>query len=405
MRFFNKLGRYLVAGSLLENISKGFIKLRRRIDYLVGILIRKILFSKNKVENNRVFIMTFDFQYSCNPAAIAQELVDRELPVEIYWAVKKGTKRDLFPPEINLIPYRSYTMYLMQATSRIWIDNAFNCIWDNMPKKKTQYYFNTWHGSLGIKRLTSNANRLWLHRAKRANKRTDFMISNSTFENDVYKDAFWPDVPSLLYGHPRNDMLFRPEEFGAHRQEVCEFFEISPEDRILLYAPTFRDDGDLSCFDIDYAALKQTLEQRFGGNWVIFVRLHYKNRKRGEKFNEDWLKDAGKFPDMQKLIAVADAGITDYSSWAYDYMLTRRPLFLYAPDLEKYKDDRGFYYPLETTPFPISENNEQLQQSILDLDTAKYLANCESFLQEKGCVEDGHAAKRVVDKIEKLLAL
>ena len=25
-----------------------------------------------------------------------------------------------------------------------------------------------------------------------------------------------------------------------------------------------------------------------------------------------------------------DAGITDYSSWAYDYVLTRRPLFIYA---------------------------------------------------------------------------
>jgi CDP-glycerol glycerophosphotransferase len=274
-----------------------------------------------------------------------------------------------------------------------------------MPKKKAQYYFNTWHGSLGIKRLTTNSNKIWLHRAKRANKATDYMISNSQFENEVYKEAFWKDVPSLLYGHPRNDMLFCQEEFEAHRREVCKFYNISPEDHILLYAPTFRDDGDLSCFDVDYAALKKTLEQRFGGNWVILVRLHFKNRKQGETFDTDWLKDGGAFSDMQKLLAVADAGITDYSSWAYDYLLTRRPLFLYAPDLEKYKGGRGFYYPLETTPFPISENNEQLQQSILNLDTEKYLADCEAFLQDKGCVENGHAAERVVDKIVELMNL
>ena len=398
MPFFKKIGKYLVIGTFFTRIAK-------KIDYLLSMCVRKLVFGRSKVVGNRIFVMTFDFQFTCNPAAIVKELIRRDLPVEIYWAVKDDSKLSDFPPQVIPVQYRSYEMYQAQATSKIWIDNAFNCIWDNMPKKKNQYYFNTWHGSLGIKRLTSNSNKLWLHRSKRASKRTDFMVSNSRFENDVYSTTFWPNAPSLLYGHPRNDMLFRPEAFEAHRQEVCAFYGISPEDRIMLYAPTFRDDGDLSCFDVDYAALKQTLEQRFGGNWVILVRLHFKNRKEGENFDTDWLKDGGKFPDMQKLLAVADAGITDYSSWAYDYMLTRRPLFLYAPDLEKYKDDRGFYYPLETTPFPISENNKQLQQSILNLDEAKYLADCEAFLQDKGCVEDGHAAERVVDKIEELLAL
>lgn len=398
MSFLRKIGEYLVVGTFFTRIAK-------KIDYLLSVCIRKLVFGRSKIVGNRIFMMTYDFQFSCNPAAIAEEILRRELPVEIYWAVKGDSKLADFPPQVIPVKYRSYEMYHAQATSKIWIDNAFNCIWDDMPKKKSQYYLNTWHGSLGIKRLTTNSNKLWLHRSKRANKRTDFMVSNSMFENDVYSGAFWPDVSSLLYGHPRNDMLFRPEAFEAHRQEVCKFYGFSPEDRIMLYAPTFRDDGDLSCFNVDYAALKQTLEQRFGGNWIIFVRLHFKNRKEGETFDTDWLKDGGIFPDMQKLIAVADAGITDYSSWAYDYMLTRRPLFLYAPDLEKYKGDRGFYYPLETTPFPISENNEQLQQSILNLDTEKYLKDCEAFLQEKGCVEDGHAAERVVDKLVELMQL
>lgn len=398
MSFLKKIVKLLIAGKLLGRIAK-------RIDYVVGILMRKLVFRNGDVVNNRIFMMTYDFQFSCNPAAIAAEILRRELPVEIYWAVLGSKNDSQFPAEIKQVPFRSYEMYHAQATSKIWIDNAFNCIWDDMPKKKSQYYLNTWHGSLGIKRLTTNSNKLWLHRSKRANKRTDFMVSNSMFENDVYSGAFWPDVSSLLYGHPRNDMLFRQEEFDAHRQAVCEFFEISKEDHILLYAPTFRDDGDLSCFNIDYFALKKTLEQRFGGNWIIFVRLHFKNRAKGETFNETWLKDAGAFPDMQKLLAVADAGITDYSSWAYDYLLTRRPLFLYTPDIHKYEGARGFYYPLETTPFSISENNEQLQQSILNLDTEKYLKDCEAFLQEKGCVEDGHAAERVVDKLVELMQL
>lgn len=398
MSLFKKVWKHLVAGDLLQQIGK-------KVAYILGVLIRKVTFRKVKIVSNRIFVMTYDFQFSCNPAAIVKELIRKELPVEIYWAVNEESKLADFPPQVIPVSFRSKQMYQAQATAKIWIDNAFNCIWDDMPKQDGQYYINTWHGSMGIKRLESNSNQTWQFRAKRANKATDFMISNSLFESDIYKGSFWQDVPSLLYGHPRNDMLFHPEEFTAHRQEIGKFFNISLDNHILLYAPTFRDDGDLSCFDVDYAALKKTLEQRFGGNWVIFVRLHFKNRKQGEVFDADWLKDAGTFPNMQKLIAVADAGITDYSSWAYDYLLTRRPLFLYAPDLKKYNDSRGFYYPLETTPFPISESNEQLQQAILSLDIEKYQAAYDAFLAEKGCVEDGHAAERVVDKIEELLEL
>lgn len=398
MSFFKKVWKHFLAGDLLQQVVS-------KSAHFIGIVVRKILFRKNKIAGNRVFVMTYDFQFSCNPATIVKELIRRELPVDIYWAVNGFSKLEDFPPQVIPVQFRSKEMYRAQATAKVWIDNAFNCIWDAMPKKKEQVYINTWHGSMGIKQLTTNSNKVWLFRAKQANEKTDFVISNSQFENDVYKTSFWKDVPCLLYGHPRNDMLFHPEEFKAHRQEVCRFYNLSPEDRVLLYAPTFRDDGDLSCFNVDYAALKQTLEQRFGGNWVILVRLHFKNRRQDETFDTDWLKDGGIFPDMQKLLAVADAGITDYSSWAYDYLLTRRPLFLYVPDLNKYKGDRGFYYPLETTPFPISQNNEQLQKCILELDTEKYAADCESFLQSKGCVEDGQAAGRVVDKIAELMGL
>ena len=106
----NKVFRYLIAGSLLGNIRKKLIKIRMKLDYLMGILARKIVFSNNKVANNKVFIMSFDFQFSCNPAAIAKELLRRKLPVEIYWVIQKKSNREEFPPEINLIPYRSYTM-------------------------------------------------------------------------------------------------------------------------------------------------------------------------------------------------------------------------------------------------------------------------------------------------------
>ena len=64
-----------------------------------------------------------------------------------------------------------------------------------------------------------------------------------------------------------------------------------------------------------------------------------------------------------------------------------------------YKDERGFYYPISTTPFPIGETNDQLAEHILNFNNEEYVKKVEEFLKDKGCVEDGQAAKRIVDLI------
>ena len=77
--------------------------------------------------------------------------------------------------------------------------------------------------------------------------------------------------------------------------------------------------------------------------------------------------------------------------------------YLFATDLRTYYDERGFCVPLESTPFPLAQNNEDLFSNILSFDEKKYRQDCERFLAEKGCVEDGHAAERVVEKIKQIL--
>jgi len=106
---------------------------------------------------------------------------------------------------------------------------------------------------------------------------------------------------------------------------------------------------------------------------------------------------------MQKLIAVADFGITDYSSWAYDYVLTRGPMVLYAPDVEQYENGRGLYYPLEETPFPIVHSNKELSEAILNFDDAVYQSAVDKFLEARGCYEDGTAAKKIVENIKEIM--
>lgn len=405
---FNKAKRYLIAGSFFLHVNKFisglFKKARKRFDFAIGFVVRRMIYSKGKINPNKIFVMTYDGSYSCNPRYIIEEVVRRELPVEIVWVVPpKKRSVDKISPDIKLVTRGSYTMFDEMASSKIWIDNALNCVWYGMPKKKGQIYINTWHGSLGIKRLSGN--KTWMMRAKRCNKLTDYCIANSTFEEDVYRETFWKDVPYLKYGHARNDVFFDPEQTELLKQQIYEYFELENRPNLFLYAPTFRDTGAMDWFTIDFERLKKNLEERFGGEWVILVRMHHKDRKRKKIFSgEEWLLNASNYGDMQELLPAVDAGMTDYSSWAYDYILTKRPLFLYAPDAEKYNDTRGFYYSLESTPFPLVADNDELENAILSFDQQKYETDVDEFLKDKGCYDDGQASKRAADLIEKIIA-
>lgn len=396
--FSRKLRRIAVTDSL-------FLHIINKLDNLIGKLARKMAYRKGKVVRNKVFVMTYDDTYSCNPKYIVEELLRRKLPLDIVCVTPEDEHADVsaFPMNVRLVQRKSFEMFEEMASARIWIDNALSCVWYGMPKKKDQVYFNTWHGSMGIKKLGGPPS--WLKRAKKCNALTDYCITNSQFEENVFRSTFWPGVSFLPFGHARNDILFDVMKRAEIRQEVCSALHIEdPESRLFLYAPTFRDDKNMSWFDVDFAEVKKSLEQRFGGSWTILVRMHYKNRTvlAGRLPETEWLVDATAYSDMQKLMAAVDAGMTDYSSWAYDYILTGRPLFLYAPDVKKYDQERGFYFPLESTPFPLAYNGEELLDAIRTFDETEYLRKVEVFLKDKGCYEDGHACERIADKIEEL---
>ncbi len=363
----------------------------------------RILFCcRGKIQDNKLYVMTFDNKYNCNQKYIVEEILRQKLPVDIVWVADEENSED-FPKGVRIVRRASSDMYREQATAKVWLDNALSCVWYSIPKRKGQVYINTWHGSMGIKKLDGDKN--WLRLSKKVNKVTDYMVANSTFEEGVYRETFWKDVPVLKCGHPRNDILFDTKVQKNIRKEVCEHFGIAQDRKILLYAPTFRDNGDKSCYDVDCKALKTSLEEKFGSDWVILVRMHFKNRTENNFETCDWLKDAGGYPDMQKLMVSADFGITDYSSWAYDYVLTRRPMILYVPDAEVYAQGRGMYYPLEETPFSLAHNNDELKQAVTNFDDAVYQSEIDRFLEARGCYDKGDAAKQVVEKLKEIFGI
>lgn len=138
---------------------------------------------------------------------------------------------------------------------------------------------------------------------------------------------------------------------------------------------------------------------------MVLVRLHPRSQDMVATIipSSAGVVDATQYVDIQELLAAADCLVTDYSSCAFDFMLTRRPVFLYATDINQYVTERGFYYPLESTPFPLAHDNAELMKNVDAFDEAVYLPKVEAFIKEKGCMEDGHASERVADLIEQIV--
>ena len=379
----------------------------------------KDLMKNTSVIKNKIIFNNFHGSlYGCNPKYIAEEIIKRKLPYNLYWMCKQIKKVDksIFPKEILLVPFNGCKSIKELASSRIIISNVRTNLLINRgwTKKEGQTYIQTWHGSLGIKKIDaavgnySFATKQWCDVSREYDsKYMDYLLSNSTFEDKVFENGLWYEGPILKTGHPRNDVFFKTEDDKLKiKEKVFSTLEIDRNKKILLYVPSYRDDKRLDCYGLDTNSLIKALEEKFGGDWVVAIRLHPHVKKYSTSLYDfgEKVVDASFYPDIQELLVSSEAAITDYSSCIFDFMLSRKPGFIFATDLDEYNTERGFYYPLEETPFPVAKNNQDLCQNILNFENKKYVEEVEKFLKDKGCMEDGHASERVVDLIEKIIA-
>ena len=397
---------------IILSIKKGsfFEIIKNKIEFFVSNFILFFMKPFLKINNDQIMFLTFQGNYNCNARAIADELIKQKKQYKIYWAVRETNLDDLdqYPKELIIVRRHSFKFHKAVVTSKIIFDNSTNFAYMNLKKRKGQIVLQTWHGSMGFKRLDPghvHDNR-WVKKANYTGKVTDYCITNSKYEEDVFKESYWPNTPFLKYGHARNDLLFnKNNEFDLYGKKVREFYNIDKNTKIALYAPTFRDNYSFKSYDLDYEKLLKALKKRFGGKWVILVRFHFRLRElKIPKKYDSYVINATDYNDIQELLCVSDVGITDYSSWLCDYVLTNRPGFLYASDIQKYIDDeRGFYYPLSSTPFPVAESNDELYDKIVNFDEKKYLKEVDEYLKRLGCYEKGNASSRIVKKIEELI--
>ena len=377
-------------------------------------------------KKNKWVFTSFSGHYSDSPKYISQKLHEIDSTAEIVWLVKKDLIGKL-PHYVQQIDIDSRDADKHRADAQVIIDNVYADMARNVYgkrlsdklkaflfklccHKKGRLIFTTWHGTplkkMGCDQIGNDIN--------------DFvcedmtMLMGNQFTLDIMKHLTFNKIDMKLIGTPRNDILF------SDNDKICELKKklgLPYDKKIVLFAPTFRNDGkDVEnkniyrsglnqLNEIDFFKLFEVLKNRFGDEWVFVCRFHYHVEKM-----IDWNQLDNKYDgriingnihdDMAEYLVCADLLITDASSCMFDYALTTRPCFLFFPDVEHYANvERGFYLEIESLPFPLAVTFDELLDEISRFDNKKYKYRIEHMISELGYADNPDSSQKIVEYI------
>jgi CDP-glycerol glycerophosphotransferase (TagB/SpsB family) len=118
----------------------------------------------------------------------------------------------------------------------------------------------------------------------------------------------------------------------------------------------------------------------------------------------DFVFDVSTYMDSEELVSAFDIVVSDYSSIMFEPAFIRKPVLLYAPDLDDYlENEYDLLFDYRDLPFDMAETMEELCGNIMKFDEDAYVNRVDAFLDRYGVHEDGHASERAVDFISELL--
>ena len=131
------------------------------------------------------------------------------------------------------------------------------------------------------------------------------------------------------------------------------------------------------------------------------IRSHVVSNLIFDKADTQKCLNVSDYPDMADLLVISDFLITDYSSCAFDFALTCKPILFAGFDEQEYlANSRQFYSrPLEVEKLFVRSQKE-LEDKILLLKADDYKYYCQSFNDFYGVNETGSASEIVARYIK-----
>lgn len=401
-----RIKKFMQTSKIFYNLYKTIVYTKRKITYK-GFQMRLPL-----QEKTIVFESFQGRKYACSPKAVFLEAVkdQRFADYTFIWAVRNLKEYAFLKeyPNTKLVKYNTRGYLRVLATAKYWVTNSTMLVYTKPSKQQT--VVQCWHGTplkrLGcdIQLLDNKAQKLpEIHKQYRnQGKIATYFPSPSEFYTEKIASAFGGEnIKSkfLPIGYPRNDYLYSYDKSEVER--IKEELNIPKDKKVLLYAPTFRDNtferGKGFHYDIgiDFDLLKKEL----GEEYVILFRAHYFIIDNFDLSGyEGFVIDVSRHNDINELYIVSDMLLTDYSSVFFDYACLNRPVMFFMYDYEFYKGQmRDFYLTLEELPGPVVYKNEELVEMIRQTEkTFTYDEKYRAFNERFNTYNDANSSKRVL---------
>jgi CDP-glycerol glycerophosphotransferase len=383
------------------------------IDHLENIL------KKLPVNENHIYFLSFGGRYSDSPRYLSEEIHRQNSNVELIWSLTDPQNKIGRPDYITKVKHNSLKDIYYRSCSKVVVDNVVgvNSFYiregDNRlkinrkigrKKRKDQMSVSTWHGT-ALKRMVKDEPGSTVIGFEST---LDEMYWGDDHTIDIMNGILYNEVEILKLGVPRNDILVGLRE--SEKDVLKQKLDLPLKKKILLFAPTFRKDdvsksGLMQLNMIDFDLLFSTLEEKFGGEWIMVSRFHYLvdsqiDWKEIERRYDGKIMNGNQHEDMAEYLAASDILITDYSSSMFDFALKEEPVFLLCPDLEYYGNkERGFYLDIGSMPFPLAVDFDTLIRNIVSFSKETYGAQLVLMNEELGNINDGKSSERIAERV------
>ena len=352
-----------------------------------------LIFGILKIKKNTIVFISFNGKgYGENPKYICDELLEDD--VEIIWIVNQYY--DNIPIKVKQVKKYSIKYFYYLSTARVWVSDSR--MEEFVKKRKGQFYIQTWHSSLRLKRIEKDAEEhlpiKYIKAAKHDSKMIDIFTCGSNYSYNTYKNSFWYDGNILMTGTPKFDIYFKKNEDIIN--SIYSKYNVPKSKKIILYAPTFRSFNKKFDGEIDFNLINNEIYKKY----VFFVRLHPECKNR--MVNSNKIINVSDYPNFQDLLIASNLLITDYSGCCFDCLPNNKKCILYVPDLEEFlKKERNLYFNYNELPFDVVYNIDDLCNTIL-LEN-NYYDRYKKFEKSIGFQESGSASKKIANIIRNVV--
>lgn len=348
-----KFFKNIIIGRPLRNFRK------RSARISVGFIIDSFTQVKSK---RVVFVSKQNVQVMGNLRVMLDALI-REGGYEI-GVFKKGEINDHFAKDMLekgvrlMTDFDLSTLRYIYSSQVVVVSHSARDAFISRPKKARRV-INVWHG-VAIKKIealmTSFNDPSFSSRKKQIHRNSkiyDTLIASSKVDQLVITASFGVDYSKVLAaGLPRYDYFnigYKwPDDLLQNKQDLAAMLAGR---KFVLYAPTFRDDGNGLGDLINKESIHFIRSFCEAKNIAFGIRPHpYNGYDSHTICDNKFIIDlsAERYPEAACLLTLADAVIADYSSIWVDYLFRGLPIIGFMPDRKAYSSkDRGFIYELE----------------------------------------------------------